>query len=179
MLYWGVAVKLFIREVGAGSEAKSQPWLKRSRKAMALRQGIARLRPGCGLLGGPSCRGEGPQASSGHCPHPACTCAHTPCPAPEEAPATETLQPSTLSSPPHSSFPPHRRHLASPRKGHLQVPLPSPVLFSPCAQRHCASPGTQGDHSDPLVPVLTTPAPPPQAPGLWDRRPCSNPRPWP
>ena len=53
MLYWGVAVKLFIREVGAGSEAKSQPWLKRSRKAMALRQGIARLRPGCGLLGGP------------------------------------------------------------------------------------------------------------------------------
>ena len=177
MLYWGVAVKLLIREIGAGSEAKSQPWLKRSRKAMAVRQGIARLRPGHGLLGGPSCRGEGPWASSGHCPQLACTHAHTLCPAPGKAPASKTLQPSTLSCPPPRSFPSLRRHLASPRKGRLQVPPALPALFSPRAQRPCASPGTQGEHLDPLVPVLTTPTPLPQACGLWDHSPCSNPGP--
>lgn len=35
----GGAVKLFIGEVGAGNEAKSQPWPRRRRKAMTSLQG--------------------------------------------------------------------------------------------------------------------------------------------
>ena len=56
---------------------------------MAVRQGIAGLRPGCRLLGGPSCRREGPRASSGHCPHPACT---RPVAPQDEAGLTTTFQ---------------------------------------------------------------------------------------
>ena len=157
--FLGVAVKLFIGEVGAGREAKSQAWLKRSRKAMAVRPGIARLRPGCGLLGRPSWRGEGTRASSGRCPHTACTHAHV-------HTHLVRLQPPRPFSPPCCH--PHHPVPSPCTGGTWQVleggtsrPLPSPALFSPCARGAVppAPPGTQGNHSDPLVPVCTTPTP--------------------
>lgn len=181
----GGAMKLFIGEVGAGNEAKPQPWTRR-RKAMTPTQGTGPLWLVAWVWAGGRTQMRGSRASSvslptaphaqtgthAHtCMHTrshmytrTCARTHTPYPNLGEPPAVQTLQLSTMSSPPSPSRSPRRRHLAKLKNEHLQGPL----FLSSCAPtrapRSSASPGTNATNQ---VVCSAAPRPPGSRAHRW------------